>query len=164
VNGTAYAANGTGTPTKDPSLGALLGNIMYAPAYPGALFGNMSVVFGNDLSNTTTCNDAITLVSAYTGPYQVFPDANPPYVVHFPIITNNPINGHTPKDVNNIRVYETFEDDMLLKVTSTQPTVSSLFWRRNFPYSNVTTTSSSASTIKLSGLVLSVAALLFALW
>jgi hypothetical protein len=144
VNGTAIV-NGTATATKDPTLGPLLGNLVYAPAYPGALFGNMSVVFGNDLPSNSTCAQVISLVSAYTGPYTVYPDANPPYVVHFPIITNNPINGHTPKDVPAIRYYNTYEDDNLLSVTSLLPTPSSLYWSRNFPFPPAPTCTLAAS-------------------
>jgi hypothetical protein len=61
--------NGTAVATRNPSLGELLGNLVYAPAYPGALFGNMSVVFGNKLNASASCADIIALIGAYTGPY-----------------------------------------------------------------------------------------------
>lgn len=136
-NGALYFVNGTGpggVATKDPANGPFLGNLIYAPAYPGALFGNMSVCFGNQQTANSTEEQVLSLISAYTGPYQVFPDANPPYVIHYPIITNNPINGHTAQGVPALRYYESFEDDNLVNVLSLVPTVSGLFWRRNFPF------------------------------
>jgi hypothetical protein len=42
---------------------------MYAPAYPGALFGNMSVVYGIVHDSSVTCETALTDFSAYTGGY-----------------------------------------------------------------------------------------------
>jgi hypothetical protein len=148
---------------------------MYVMAYPGALFGNMSVCYGNDLPSTTTEADALSLFSAYTGPYsfssplfshlihllpfhspslflfsispslvffydefryEVFPDATPyPYVIHYPIITNNPIDRKTKKDEPTVRYYTMFEDDNLLQINSDEPPETSyLYWRRNFPF------------------------------
>jgi len=135
VNASAIV-NGVQVATRDPSLGALIGNIMYAPAFPGALYGNMSVAYGNDLPSNTTQANALSLFSAYTGPYEVFPDAKPyPYVVHYPIITNNPINGKTVKNVPAVRYYTMYEDDNLLQINSLQPPQTSyLYWRRNFPF------------------------------
>eukprot|EP00026_Physarum_polycephalum_P013069 Phypoly_transcript_13437.p1 GENE.Phypoly_transcript_13437~~Phypoly_transcript_13437.p1 ORF type:complete len:275 (+),score=47.23 Phypoly_transcript_13437:237-1061(+) len=133
VNG-SQIVNGVSVPTRDPSLGPLLGNIMYAPAYPGALFGNMSVVFGNKQGTNATDQALLSLISAYTGPYTVFPDADPPYVLHHPIISNNPVSGHTAQDVDAKRYYRTYEDDNLVEVISTVPTNSSLMWRRDFPF------------------------------
>jgi hypothetical protein len=48
-----------------------IGNIMYSPAYPGALFGNMSVAYGHDLPSTSTCEEVLTDFSGYTGGYPI---------------------------------------------------------------------------------------------
>lgn len=135
VNASAMV-NGQQVATRDPSLGQLIGNIMYAPAYPGALYGNMTVAYGNDLASNVNQSIALSMFSAYTGPYEVFPDATPyPYVVHHPIITNNPINGKTVKNVPATRYYNMFEDDNLLQINSLMPPQTSyLYWRRNFPF------------------------------
>jgi hypothetical protein len=42
---------------------------MYVPAYRGAYYGNMSVVFGYYLNSNMSCDDAIADFSAYTGGY-----------------------------------------------------------------------------------------------
>jgi hypothetical protein len=49
-----------------------IGNIVYAPAYPGALFGNMSVAYGNVLPATTDPTTALDDFSGYTGGYLFF--------------------------------------------------------------------------------------------
>lgn len=117
-----------------------LGNIMYVPAYPGALYGNMSVAFGYNSKPTDPPAQIIANFSAYTGGYQVFPDLG--YVAHYPIINSNP-NGHTPINTPAIRYYQCFENDNLISVES-RPDASFLFWRRNFPFPPAPTCTASA--------------------
>lgn len=49
-----------------------IGNIVYAPAYPGALFGNMTVAYGRVLPQNSTCELVLTDFSGYTGGYPSF--------------------------------------------------------------------------------------------
>lgn len=152
INSTRLDANGNFVLGRDETLGPLLGNIMYAPAYPGALFGNMTVAYGNDLPQNTSCATALEQFSGYTGPYEVFPNGtaeNPwPFVLHNPIITNNPINGRTPKGPA-VRYYDTYDNDNLLRINAARPPgVSYLYWRRNFPFPAGPACTLSASVVK----------------
>jgi len=109
------------------------GNIMYSPAFPGALKGNMSVVFGNYLSANQTCDSAIASFSAYTGGYQIFPENNT--VIHFQEQINNPFASRPPGSAVGavqFRVYTFSDNDNLLTLTT--PGASDLIWRRNYPW------------------------------
>jgi len=121
-----------------------IGNIGYWPAYPGALYGNMTVSYGTPgFGPSSACATVMTDFSSYTGGYQVFPNGNGnglgPYVEHYPIISSNPINGKTPVGVPAPRYYHLYEDDTLLDVCSFSGTAPNfvpgncLRWRRNFP-------------------------------
>jgi hypothetical protein len=132
-NGAYYFVNSSqiinGVPVS--TGGGKVGNIMYIPAYPGALFGNMSVVYGLVYDSSATCTQALTGFSAYTGGYQVFPELG--YVAHYPFIVSNPISGHTPNNLPAIRYYQSYDDDNLISVES-RPDESFLFWGRDFPF------------------------------
>jgi hypothetical protein len=110
-----------------------IGNIIYAPAYPGALFGNMTVAYGRVLPQNSTCELVLTDFSGYTGGYRAFPNAERPYVAHYPILNSNVINGQTPAGLEHIRYVSTYEDDNLIAIGN-NPAASRLFWRRNFPF------------------------------
>jgi hypothetical protein len=108
-----------------------IGNIAYSPAFQGALYGNVTVAYGNVLDSSVSCTTALESYSSYTGGYQVFPELG--YVEHYPYVRSNPINGATPINVVGRRYYTTYEDDNLV-VLGQNPTASRLHWRRNFPF------------------------------
>lgn len=125
-------------PRTIASLGKI-GNIGYWPAYHGALYGNMSVVFGTpNLPSTTTCAAVMADFTAYTGEYWVNPvgdgDGRGPYVVHLPYLNSNPINGHTPAYVPAKRYYVMSNNDIDLTLYNYDANNGTLLWRRNFPY------------------------------
>lgn len=127
-----------GGPRVIASLGKI-GNIGYWPAYHGALYGNMSVVFGTpNLPSTSTCQAVLSDFAAYTGEYWVNTvgdgDGRGPYVVHLPFLNSNPINGHTPANVAAKRYYVMSNNDIDLTLYNYDANNGTLLWRRNFPY------------------------------
>jgi hypothetical protein len=99
-----------------------VGNIMYAPAYSGAYFGNMSVGYGQLVDPNIECTEALTSFSGYTGAYYLFPEDG--YVEHYPLITSNPTNSSfTKRDTVVQRFYFFYENDLFFEVQS-NPDVS----------------------------------------
>jgi hypothetical protein len=149
-NGALYYVNTT-TLTNGEWINAgvgKIGNIAYSPAYPGALFGNVSVGYGNVLDSSVDCTTALTSYSGYTGGYRVFPELG--YVEHYPIVSSNPINGHTPINSVARRFYTTYEDDNLV-VLGQDPTSSRLYWRKNFPFPAVGSSCTLAASVSAVG-------------
>jgi hypothetical protein len=132
-NGALYYVNTTSLVNGEwINVGAgKIGNIIYAPAFPGALYGNMTVAYGHVLPSTSTCETVLTDFSGYTGGYEVFPEKG--WVEHYPILNSNVINGQTPAGLVHVRRISTYEDDNLIAIGN-NPAVSRLFWRRNFPF------------------------------
>lgn len=133
-----------------------IGNIGYWPAYKGALYGNMSVVFGvPDLPDTIPCLDALSKHTAYTGPYTVNPigdgDGRGPYVAHFPLINSNPITTHTVPGAIAKRYYEMSNFDVDLTLYNYDANNGTLLWRRNFPYPRPADKAVSVSLVLRSG-------------
>lgn len=122
-----------------------IGNIGYWPAYPGALYGNMSVSYGTPgFGPSSSCPVVMSDFSSYTGGYAVWPNGDGnglgPFVEHYPIISSNPINGKTPVGVPARRYYRVSEFDTLLDVQGIVGSPgawtpqNTLRWRRNFPF------------------------------
>lgn len=110
-----------------------IGNIVYAPAFQGALYGNMSVSYGHNLPSTSDCTTVLNDFSGYTGGYTVFPEENPPYIEHYPIVSSNPISGHTQAGIVARRYYSTYDNDNLVSLGQ-DVTTSNLYWYRDFPF------------------------------
>jgi len=110
-----------------------IGTINYYPAFPGALYGNMSVVYGipREQDPNLDCLATLNGFSAYTGPYQVFEKEG--YVAHYPIVTSNPKTGHTPNNVPAIRYFQSYDNDNIISVES-RPDITFIYWRRVFPF------------------------------
>jgi hypothetical protein len=128
-----------------------IGNIVYAPAYPGALFGNMSVGYGTPfLPTNSECMTVLSDFSGYTGGYRVFPEANPPYIEHYPIVNSNVINGNTQAGLVAKRFFQSFEDDNLVFLGA-NPANSRLFWRRNFPFPSAGSSCTATASVQATG-------------
>jgi len=128
VNTTALNANGDWV-----NLGiGKIGNIIYAPAFPGALYGNMSVAYGTpDLPQSSECMAVLSDFSGYTGGYEVFPEKG--WVEHYPLLNSNAISGQTPAGAVHVRRIATYEDDNLIAIGN-NPDRQRLYWRRNVPF------------------------------
>lgn len=141
----AYSFVHRATPTGEINSVGKIGNIGYWPAFPGALYGNMSVSYGTPgFGPSTPCATVMSDFSSYTGGYEVFPNGDGnglgPFVEHYPIISSNPINGNTPVGVPARRYFRMSEFDTLLDVQGIVGTPgawtyqNTLRWRRNFPF------------------------------
>jgi hypothetical protein len=127
-----------------------IGTIMYAPAFPGALYGNMSVCYGTVMNSSNTPNEALSGFSAYTGPYVVNEEEG--FVTHYPIIVSNPISGFAARGVPQVRYYDSFNNDNLIYVNSrTEQTY--IYWARINPFPEPPTCTLSATVTRSSSWV-----------
>lgn len=114
----------------------LNGVIIYTPAYPGALYGNMSVSYTTIspslITSTMDYAAAVSSYSSYFGAYQLYPSLG--YVTHTITQNNNPYNtSRSQRGAVNVRYVVFDNNDNNLTITSTVPPTSYLHWTRPFP-------------------------------
>jgi len=122
------------------------GLIIYAPAYKGASYGNMSVMFGQAPAGTDPASMLASFI-AYAGGYQVDVTAGN-IVHHYPNISSNAAAG-PGSDV--VRHFQFLDNGNYLNLvteaaTSSNGHAGSLYWKRCFP---ILTTDQCSATVSL---------------
>jgi len=127
VNQTLFAADGT--PTYSYNTEPKRGGIFYVPAYPGALYGNMTALWGDVYPANATRTQILDHTMGYSGGYIITPDAG--VVTHYPVVALAP----TLLGATQVRYFSFSEGDNLLnlQVRSGSFLAGTLFWRRVFP-------------------------------
>jgi hypothetical protein len=134
VNTSLFNITGTGTWIKWNSE-VPLGSISYRAAHYGALYGNMSVVFGQQTSNFSNPAATLQATSAYSGSYEI--DLECGCVHHVPVISTT---SSVPPGKPNTRWYYFHDYDNLLNLHV--PNFADLWWKRinEFPRVNADVT------------------------
>jgi len=123
------------------------GSVVYFPAYPGALYGNVSVNFG-EIPKSNADSDVLSSFIAYAGAYEV--DAVNLQIYHYPQISSKP--AEVPVGSTVLRYFTMYENGNLLNLRTTPPAnPSTLFWRRVFPLPGSENCQASVSLVARSG-------------